>query len=106
MWKVESRGRLDADPRSEGTGLRRCTDLGTGLSEPLATGGAQVAVEGPRLTFCDTAGINAYRRAQESGTRIVFLRPSEQVRRLLTVTGLSERLPIHDGLPAGDGTTA
>lgn len=81
-----------------------------GLSEPLSAGGAQVAVEVSRLTLCDTAGItcftHAYQRAQESGARIVFLRPSEQVRRLLTITGLTEYLPIHDELPAGDGATA
>jgi anti-sigma B factor antagonist len=69
-----------------------------------------VAVEVSRLTFCDTAGItcfiHAYRRAEKSGTRIVFLRPSEQVRRLLTITGLTERLPIHDELPEGDDATA
>lgn len=81
-----------------------------GLSEPLSPGGGPVAVEVSRVVFCDTASItcfiHAYRQAQASGTRFVFLRPSEQVRRLLAITGLIEHLPIHDELPAGDGATA
>jgi anti-sigma B factor antagonist len=80
-----------------------------GLSEPLAAGGASVAVELSRLTFRDTVGItclvHAHRRAQESGARIVFLRPSTQMRRLLSITGLIEHLPIHDELPTDDSAT-
>ncbi|HEX2314376.1 MAG TPA: STAS domain-containing protein [Thermomonospora sp.] len=62
-----------------------------------------VVLEAAEVTFCDSSGLNvlirAWRKAVEAGGRLVLLRPSGHLRRVLEITGLDERLDITDMAP-------
>ncbi|MGW7436893.1 STAS domain-containing protein [Streptomyces sp. NPDC054849] len=70
------------------------------LAEALAHASPDkpVAVDCSRLTFCDSAALNALitarRAAQEAGTDIRLAVPNHQLRRLLEVTGTLSLFPV------------
>ncbi|MCZ4124603.1 STAS domain-containing protein [Streptomyces sp. H39-S7] len=55
------------------------------------------------ITFCDSSGLNALirlrRRAQEAGGDLILVAPSQQMLRLLSITGAARIFTIHAGLP-------
>ncbi|MEU6037860.1 STAS domain-containing protein [Actinomadura sp. NPDC047616] len=55
------------------------------------------------LSFCDSSGLNALVRgwhlSRQADGELVLLNPSAQLTRMLTITGLDRRLPIHDRFP-------
>jgi anti-anti-sigma factor len=59
-----------------------------------------VIVDLRELDFMDSSGLNvlvkAHQHAQESGTRFALVRGRSHVQRLLSITGLDERLMVVD----------
>lgn len=78
--------------------LRECLD---GL---LSAGHTRIAFDVAALEFCDSAGVRciagAWRRAGATGGGLLLVRPSEQVRWMLTATGLAERIRSVEMLPS------
>ncbi|MDX2389400.1 STAS domain-containing protein [Streptomyces sp. DK15] len=82
-------------------------DLATGphlsraLAEALrrATPAIPLVVDCSRLTFCDSAGLNALliarQTAQKAGIDIRLDSPNHQMRRLLDITGTLPLFPLH-----------
>lgn len=74
--------------------------LGAALSRPGTT---RVQVDLSRVGFMDSAGLRALiaarRQAEDGKQAVVLYRPSEQVRRVIEITGLSEAfgLEMEDG---------
>ncbi|REE95948.1 STAS domain-containing protein [Thermomonospora umbrina] len=62
-----------------------------------------IVLDASRVTFCDSSGLNvlirAWRTAERAGGRLVVLRPSVHLHRVLQLTGLDQRLPIADTPP-------
>ena len=60
----------------------------------------QVIVDLRQLEFMDSTGLStlvkAHHRAQESGRRFALVRGTQQVQRLLSLTGVAERLELAD----------
>jgi len=72
--------------------------------ERVAQSDAQLVVVDLRnLEFMDSTGLSvlvrAHQRAEENGRRLGLVNGSQQVQRLLTLTGVAERLTLTD-LPA------
>ncbi|MFD0685731.1 STAS domain-containing protein [Actinomadura fibrosa] len=63
----------------------------------------KVALDLSRLDFCDSSGLaallRAWRRTEVAGGRLVLLRPTARVTRLLETTGLDRRFEVCDVLP-------
>lgn len=76
------------------------------LTEALAHASPDkpVVVDCSRVTFCDSAALNALitarRAAQETGTDIRLAFPNRQLRRLLEVTGTVSLFPVDREPPA------
>jgi anti-anti-sigma factor len=68
------------------------------IDKVLAAPGERVIVVLDELTFIDSSGVRALlvasTRAQD---RLVFSRPSPQVARVLSLSGLDDVLPIEEG---------
>ncbi|MGW6950205.1 STAS domain-containing protein [Streptomyces xanthophaeus] len=89
-------------------------DLATGphlshaLAEALrhASPARPLVVDCSRLTFCDSAGLNALlvarRTAQKAGIDIRLDSPNRQMQRLLDMTGTLPLFPLHT--PPSNGT--
>ncbi|MGW7316199.1 STAS domain-containing protein [Streptomyces sp. NPDC054854] len=89
-------------------------DLATGphLSDALAEAlrhaspTRPLVVDCSRLTFCDSAGLNALLIARQTAQRVgVDIRldsPNHQIQRLLTITGTVSLFPLH--APPSNGT--
>ncbi len=60
----------------------------------------QVIVDLRELEFMDSTGlgtlVKAHQRAEEAGQRFVLIRGPQQVQRLLSLTGVAERLELAD----------
>jgi anti-anti-sigma factor len=65
-----------------------------------------VAVDMSRVEFCDSAGLRclvlAARRLRRLNRRFLLLRPAQQARWRVEVTGLTGVLPVADELPRLD----
>jgi anti-sigma B factor antagonist len=69
--------------------------------ERVAQSGAQLVVVDLRnLEFMDSTGLSvlvrAHQRAEENGRRLGLINGSQQVQRLLTLTGVADRLTLTD----------
>jgi anti-anti-sigma factor len=68
------------------------------LDSALATGVARIVVDLTALEFIDSTGlsvlIKAQQRAGDTGRELGVVNPTAQVERLLTLTGLMERLSL------------
>ena len=69
--------------------------------ERVAQSGAQLVVVDLRnLEFMDSTGLSvlvrAHQRAEEDGRRLGLINGSQQVQRLLTLTGVADRLTLTD----------
>ncbi|MGW6870644.1 STAS domain-containing protein [Streptomyces sp. NPDC054901] len=82
--------------------------FGHALAEALrhSTPCRPLVVDCSRLTFCDSAGLNALliarQTAQKAGIDIRLDSPNHQMRRLLDITGTLPLFPLH--LPPSNGT--
>jgi anti-anti-sigma factor len=72
------------------------------LERALADGPGLVIIDLRKLEFMDSTGlsvlIRAHNRAQETGHRLGIVNGSRQVRRLLSLTGVADRLRIVDSV--------
>lgn len=79
-------------------------DLRECLDRLLSAGQTRIALDTAALRFCDSGGIRclagAWRRARDAGGDLLMVRPSEQVRWMLTVTGLARHMTSVEMLPA------
>ena len=71
--------------------------------ERLLSGDArQVIVDLRQLEFMDSTGlsilIKAQQRAEQGGKRLALVKGPPQVQRLLTLTGVAERIPFADSV--------
>ncbi len=66
------------------------------------SGAEQVIVDLRQLEFMDSTGlgtlVKGYQRAAGAGQRFALVRGSEQVQRLLSLTGVADRLELADEL--------
>lgn len=75
------------------------------LAEVCAGAGApaSVVIDLARLTFCDSAGLNALLQARlmcgESGRALTLANPGPQISRLLNITGADTLFDITDPMP-------
>jgi anti-anti-sigma factor len=70
------------------------------LERAVAEAPSMVIIDLRELEFMDSTGlsvlIRAHQRAQEAGHRLAIVNGSRQVRRLLSLTGVADRLTIVD----------
>jgi anti-sigma B factor antagonist len=89
--RLALRGELD---------LASSTELEQELDRLLASGANQVVVDLRELEFMDSTGlsvlINAHQRAQQAGARLSLIKGPPQVQRLLSLTGVADRIELAD----------
>lgn len=70
------------------------------LERPVVASAELLIIDLRRLEFMDSTGLSvlvrAHQRAAQSGQRLVVIRGPQQVQRLLTLTGVAERLTLAD----------
>jgi anti-anti-sigma factor len=70
------------------------------LRKLLETGSEPLVIDLRELEFMDSTGLSiivkAHQRLSETGRRLSIVRGSQQVQRLLDLTGVSERLQLVD----------
>ena len=70
------------------------------VERAVADAPSTVIIDLRELEFMDSTGlsvlIRAHQRAQEAGHRLAIVNGSRQVRRLLSLTGVAERLTVVD----------
>lgn len=75
------------------------------LTRLLGTDVEQIVVDLRELEFMDSMGlgvlVQAYQRAREAGKRFSLVRGSQQVQRLLELTGIAERMTFVQAPEAG-----
>jgi anti-anti-sigma factor len=68
----------------------------------LEAGSPVIVVDLKELDFIDSTGLSvlvrAHQRAQQSGLELGLVNPGAQVERLLSLTGLAQRLTLSDSL--------
>ena len=78
--------------------LAAASSLEEELDRALASGAGVIVVDLKSLEFIDSTGLSvlvrAHQRAQESGLELGLVNPGAQVERLLSLTGLAERLTL------------
>ncbi len=76
------------------------------LLEECAEGACHVVLDMSEVTFIDSTGlallVKTERRLSAARRRLVILRPHANVRQVLELTGLDQRLAIADSWPDGD----
>jgi anti-anti-sigma factor len=80
--------------------LASSPELERELDRVFSDGPSLVIIDLRELEFMDSTGlsvlIRAHNRARETGHRVGIVNGSQQVRRLLSLTGVAERLTIVD----------
>ena len=80
--------------------LAACPALDEELDKALGSDAALVLVDMRELDFMDSTGLSAlvraHQRAEQNGQRFVLVNGSHQVQRLLSLTGIAERLTLVD----------
>jgi anti-sigma B factor antagonist len=75
------------------------------LDRALNSGASVIVLDLASLDFIDSTGLSvivrAHQQAQESGRELGLVNAAAQVERLLTLTGLAERLGLPDDVRAG-----
>jgi anti-anti-sigma factor len=85
--------------------LATVRELRAALEDGLATDAEELWLDLGATTFMDSSGLHAVfdgqTRATALGRRLAIAIPPGPIRRLFELTGYSERLAVHDGLPPG-----
>lgn len=80
--------------------LAAASSLEEELDRALTSGARVIVVDLKSLDFIDSTGLSvlvrAHQRAQESGLELGLVNPGAQVERLLSLTGLAERLTLDE----------
>jgi anti-anti-sigma factor len=88
--------------------LAAATSLEEELERALSSGSALIVIDLESLDFIDSTGLSvlvrAHQQAQETGVQLGLINAGAQVERLLSLTGLADRLTLAEG--AGDGAGA
>lgn len=70
------------------------------LTRALGSGAQIIVVDLKELDFIDSTGLSVlvrgHQQAQESGVELGLINPGAQVERLLSLTGLADRLTLND----------
>ena len=70
------------------------------LQRVAKSGATTIVVDLAELEFMDSTGLSvlvrAHQRAEENGRRLGLVNGSQQVQRLLTLTGVADRLTLAD----------
>ena len=84
--------------------LAAASSLEEELGRALQSGSEVIVVDLKNLDFIDSTGLSvlvrAHQQAQESGLTLGLVNPGAQVDRLLSLTGLAQRLTLSDALQA------
>jgi anti-sigma B factor antagonist len=91
--------------------LAAASSLEEELGQALESGSKVIVIDVTDLDFIDSTGLSvlvrAHQRAQETGLQLGLVNPGAQVERLLSLTGLAQRLTLDqsasDQLPRSDG---
>ncbi len=82
--------------------LAAASSLEEELDRALTSGSQLIVIDLKGLDFIDSTGLSvlvrAHQRAQEAGLNLGLVNPGAQVERLLSLTGLAQRLTLDDGL--------
>jgi anti-sigma B factor antagonist len=99
--EARSEGRLQVLAASGELDLAAAASLEEELDRALGSDSDRIVIDLRGLDFIDSTGLSvlvrAHQRAQESGRELGLVNPGAQVERLLTLTGLAERLTLPDG---------
>jgi len=80
--------------------LAAASSLEEELDRALSSGSQRIVVDLKSLEFIDSTGLSvlvrAHQRAQESGLELGLVNPGAQVERLLSLTGLTDRLTLDE----------
>jgi anti-sigma B factor antagonist len=98
--EVRSQGRASVITVSGELDLASSAALEEELVRVAESDSEQVILDLRGLEFMDSTGLStlvkAHQRAQEAGQRFGLVRGPQQVQRLLSLTGVAERLPFAD----------
>jgi anti-sigma B factor antagonist len=98
--EVRSEGRASVITVSGELDLASSAALEEELVRVAESDSEQVILDLRGLEFMDSTGLStlvkAHQRAQEAGQRFGLVRGPQQVQRLLSLTGIAERLPFAD----------
>lgn len=91
--------------------LAAASSLEEELDQALGSGSEVIVIDLTDLDFIDSTGLSvlvrAHQRAQETGLQLGVVNPGAQVERLLSLTGLTQRLTldesVSDQLPRSEG---
>ncbi len=96
-WDIQSGGHLAVVVVNGELDAGTAPGLGRQL-EPLADAGRHLVLDLAGLRFCDCAGLNLFlrlqQRARAAGGSLQLAAPTPPVRRVITLTRLSDVLPI------------
>jgi anti-sigma B factor antagonist len=97
---VRSEGRATVIALSGELDLASSAALDEELLRVIESGAQQVVIDLRELEFMDSTGLStlvkAHQRADEAGQGFAVVRGPQQVQRLLSLTGVEERLTIAD----------
>ncbi len=100
--KAQSQGQAQILAVSGELDLAAAGSLEEELDRVLEAGPPVIVVDLKELDFIDSTGLSvlvrAHQRAQESGLELGLVNPGTQVERLLSLTGLAQRLTLSDSL--------
>ena len=72
--------------------------------------GGQVLLDMAGLTFCDARGLGALvrmsRHAGQAGSSLHLVAPPPRLMKIIRITGLEDKLPVHRADQAGNGQVA
>jgi anti-sigma B factor antagonist len=78
--------------------LAAASSLDEELGQALQSGSQVIVIDLKDLEFIDSTGLSvlvrAHQRAQETGLQLGLINPGAQVERLLSLTGLAQRLTL------------
>jgi anti-sigma B factor antagonist len=87
--------------------LAAASSLEEELGRALTSGSSPIVVDLEQLDFIDSTGLSvlvrAHQQAQDRGVQLGLVNAGAQVERLLSLTGLAERLTL-DGYGSGNGS--
>jgi anti-sigma B factor antagonist len=103
-FRVEARGQGQAQVLtvSGELDLAAASSLEEELDRALASGSQLIVIDLKDLDFIDSTGLSvlvrAHQRAQESDLQLGLVNPGTQVERLLSLTGLAQRLTLEQSV--------